>query len=118
MFTKFRLNWVCELHAHLCPYCNVWPEGLLLFYKNCNLYRIVVHFSIIRVIGFYHFTKFHCSTLSSSEIHVANVLPEGVYYIFYNNYIAMFTTYRNIWPETVYCCFTRTIILLFTKMLT
>ena len=27
-----------------------------------------LHVFFIRVRGFYHFTKFHCSTLSSSEI--------------------------------------------------
>ena len=26
---------VNELHAHLCPYCNVWPE---VVYKNYDVY--------------------------------------------------------------------------------
>ena len=28
VYTKFCLNWYCvsELHAHLCPDHNVWPE--------------------------------------------------------------------------------------------
>ena len=33
---------VSELHGHLCPYHNVWPEVfLLLFYKNHIVYRYV-----------------------------------------------------------------------------
>ena len=51
---------------------------------NCNC----LHVSIIRVInvGFYHFTKFRCSTLPVSEI----VLPEGVYCCFTGT--ALYTT--------------------------
>ena len=30
---------VSELHGHLCPYCNVLPEAILLFYKNYIVYR-------------------------------------------------------------------------------
>ena len=50
---------VSELHAKLCPHCNVWPEIVFTELFTCSL---------IRVRGFYHFTKFHCSTPSSSEI--------------------------------------------------
>ena len=35
---------VSELHGHLCPYCNVWPEAVLLFYKNYIVYQIVYKF--------------------------------------------------------------------------
>ena len=75
---------VSELHGHLCPYRNVWPEAVYCSFTNC------LHVSIIRVIGFYHFTKFCLSTPSRF--------------------------YDTVLPEAVYCCFTRTT--LFTKLFT
>ena len=32
---------VSELHGHICPYHNVWPEAVYWFYKNYIVYHIV-----------------------------------------------------------------------------
>ena len=57
----FRLDWWL-LHAHVCPYCNVWPQAVYFFARTIyNIYRVVY----ITVIGFYHFTKVRCSKSSS-----------------------------------------------------
>ena len=111
---------VRELHAQLCPYCNVWC--LLLFYKNYNVYNVV--FILVS-------SGFICLHL--------NALPEGVYCCFTRTTLfiaisilvyalkcmcipsfiligfcvselhAHLCPYCNVWPEAVYCCFTRAI---------
>ena len=57
--TKVHHNWVLfELHGHLCPYHNVWPEAVCCCFTslpNC------LHVCMIRVKGCYHITKFRCS---------------------------------------------------------
>ena len=37
---------VSELHGHICPYRNVWPEAdyCCFIYKKYNVYRIVYMF--------------------------------------------------------------------------
>ena len=56
---------VSELHAHLGPYHNVWPEVVL---QELQCLQCCLHVDIIRVIGIYHFTKFRSSNLPVSEI--------------------------------------------------
>ena len=77
--TKFHLNCVSELHGHICPYCNVWPEAVYC----C-------------------FTKLHCL---SNCIHVyMSELEVAITSIHYGSEIA---TNVNTLPEVIYCCFTR-----------
>ena len=50
---------VSELQGRLRPYCNVLPEAVY-----CHFTILILHVGLIIVIGLYHFTKFHSSTLS------------------------------------------------------
>ena len=54
MYTSFILTGFCiiELHAHLCPYRNVWPEATLFI----EIYSTVVT-------DIYMYAKFRFSTL-------------------------------------------------------
>ena len=47
-------------------HCNVWPEAVIVVLQDCLSNCLYV--CMIRVRCCYHFTKFHCSTLSGSEI--------------------------------------------------
>ena len=79
-------------------YIPIVVYGLQLFtvsLRELHCLPNYLHVSIISGIGFYHFTKFRCSTPSVSEI--ANILPEGVYckkcifyYNVYHKYFGMF----------------------------
>ena len=57
---------VSELHAKLCPHRNVWPEIVDCCFTRTTLFTELFRSELAR--GFYHFTKFHCSTPSSTEI--------------------------------------------------
>ena len=63
---SLALIYYYELHGHLCPYCNVWPEIVYCcFTENYTVYWIVYMFVWSEVEVCYHFTKFRCSTPSS-----------------------------------------------------
>ena len=54
---------ISELHGHLCIHYNVSHRVvLLLFHKNYNVYLLTCWY--IRLIGFYDFVMFRCSTPS------------------------------------------------------
>ena len=59
---------VSELHAKLCPHHNVWPEIVYCCFTRTTPFIELFTWFLIGGRGFYHFTKFHCSTPSSSEI--------------------------------------------------
>ena len=46
---------VSELHGHLCPYRNVWPEVVL---QDLHCLPNYLHTYMIKVGGCYHITKF------------------------------------------------------------
>ena len=50
---------VSELHGHICPYYNIWPEAVL---QELHCLPNCLHDCMMRVRGCYHFIKFHCST--------------------------------------------------------
>ena len=50
---------VSELHGHLCPYRNVWPEAVYCCFTRTTLFTL--HVCMIRGRGSYHITKFCCS---------------------------------------------------------
>ena len=104
-----------------------WLRLFIVFLHELHCLPNCLHICMIKIRGFYHFTKFCCSKDQVSEI----VLPEAVYY---KNYIfTMFIViivvcslksmcvpnfvligcsvselyviicpYRNVWPEAVY----------------
>ena len=59
VYTKFRLDCVSELHAHVYPYHNVWPEAFFFVLQEVDCLLNCLHVSIISC--FYHFTRFRCS---------------------------------------------------------
>ena len=38
VYTKFRLDWLSELHCHLCPHHNVWPEVVYCCFTRTTLF--------------------------------------------------------------------------------
>ena len=47
------------VHGNICPYCNVWPEAIVVLQElNC------LHVCMIRARGWYPITKFCYSTPS------------------------------------------------------
>ena len=79
---------VSELHGHICPYHNVWPEAVYCCFTRTTL-----------------FTKLYTFFLE-----VAIISPSFV--VLYR----MVSEIVNALPEAVYCCFTRTT--LFTELST
>ena len=57
---------VSELHGHICPYRNVWPEAV--YYTRSTMFTECLHVCVIRVRGCYHITKFVTLNLMVSEI--------------------------------------------------
>ena len=87
---------VSELHGHICPYRNVWPEAVYCCFTRTTLFTTM--FTVIIVVKSMCIPSFFLIGCCVSELH-GHICP-----------------YRNVWPEAVYCCFTRTT--LFTKYLT
>ena len=56
-----------ELHGHVCPYCDVLPEAVYCCFTRTTVHCFsnCLHVCMIRVIGYYHVTKFRYSTPSS-----------------------------------------------------
>ena len=52
---------VSELHGHICPYHNVWPEAVL---QELHCLPNCLHDCMMTVRGCYHSIKFHCPTPS------------------------------------------------------
>ena len=46
---------ISELHAHLCPNSNVWPEAVYCGLQELQCLQCCLHVDIIRVIGIYNF---------------------------------------------------------------
>ena len=59
---------VSELHGHICPYRNVWPEAVYCCFTRTTLFTKLF---IIRVRGCYHITKFCCSMVSEIAKYIA-----------------------------------------------
>ena len=59
---------VSELHAKLCPHRNVWLRLFIVVFQELHCLLNCLHAFLLSVRCSYHFTKFHCSTPSSSEI--------------------------------------------------
>ena len=92
-YTKFHGSCVSELHAHPCPYHNVWPEVFIVVLQELHCLSNNLHVSMIRVIGFYHFTKFRCSKTSTFRDSIAwgcFLLNYTVYYNVYCDYFGVF----------------------------
>ena len=55
---------VSELHGHLCPYRNVWPEAVYCCFTRTTLFTKILYVYNIVFINFYQFTKFRLSIQS------------------------------------------------------
>ena len=80
---------VRELHAHLCPYRNAWPDHEAVY---CCFTRSTIH-PIVYI-------------LVSSELWVSSTSPS-----FFALHLPVFII-ANVFPEDVYRCFTITTFLL------
>ena len=52
---------VSDLHGHICPYRNVWPEAVYCSFTRTTLFTDLITCFMIRVGGCYHVTKFRYS---------------------------------------------------------
>ena len=90
---------VSELHGHLCPYRNVWPEAVYCCFTRTTLFTTM--FTVIIVV---------CSLKSMC---VPSFILIGCCVSELHGHLC---AHCNVWPEAVYCCFTRTT--LFIKLFT